>query len=408
MATNTLLTITMVTRRLLQILKNNIVFSAGVNRMYEDQFAISGAKIGDTLNIRKPSKFTVGTGASITPQNYVEETVPLVIAYQKHCAVEFSSREMTLSLDDWSRRIGEPEAVKLANEVDRDGLGLYWQVANSILSPDPSPTTSKWDTYMEAGAMLDDEGTPRDNDRTIVMGPWEQARVVSENKGLFQASTEIAEQYRKGEMGTSAGAVWKMDQNVHAHTTGARGGTPTMSATAGQTGSSIATIAWTAAAAVRVKKGDVFTIAGVNAVNPQSLQDTGKLRQFTATSDASSDASGNATINIYPPIIIAPDPRQTVTAAPAGSAPLTFLGTASTRYIQNLLYHKNAFTLAMVDLVQPNSGTFARVTDPDNGFSMRSWKDSNIMTDTHPARVDLLYGWTTLRPEMAVRVWSTQ
>jgi hypothetical protein len=405
MPTNTILTMTMITRRMIQVLRNNTVFASNVERKYQDEFAKTGAKIGDTLNIRLPSRFTVVDGPNLVPQDYKERSYPLTISFQKHTDVQFGSREMTLSLDDWSKRIGEPEAIKLANAVDVEGLSQYWKVYNSILSPAVSPTTSKWRTYLRAGALLDQEAIPRDNRRVVVTEPVEAADLVEENKGLFQSATQISEQYESGEMGKSAGLTWKMDQNVQVHTTGARGGTPTVGA-GSQSGSSLATIGWTAAAAVRLKKGDVFQITGVYATNIQSQQSTGRLRDFTVLADFSSDASGNGSIQIAPAIIGPGSPDQTVSALPAASAPLIFLGTASTAYAQNLVYHPLAFQLAMVDLVMPHSGEYARVSDAMSGISMRSWKDSDITTDSHPARVDIMGGYGVPVPEAAVRVWS--
>lgn len=405
MATNQVLTITMITRRLIQVWRNNIVFAMGADRKYQGEFAQVGAKIGDTVNIRLPARFAVQDGPALNPQNYVERSVPLTISFQKHCDVEFSSRELTLSLDDWSKRIGEPEAIKLANAVDQNGLAQYWRIANSILSPAVSPTTSKWRAYLRAAALLDQEAIPRDGQRYTVHEPVEAADLIEENKGLFQSATQISEQYESGEMGKTAGFTWKMDQNIAMHTTGPRGGAPTVT-NAGATGSSILTGNWTAGAGRRLNRGDVIQFAGVFAVNPQSLQNTGRLRDFTLLADVDSDAAGVATLPISPEIILPPDPRATVTAAPAAGALLSFLGAANTQYMQNFAYHKLAFTLAMVDLVMPHSGEFARVSDPQAGISMRSWKDSNISTDTHPARVDIMGGWAVPCPEAAVRVWS--
>lgn len=410
MATNSILTMTQFTRRLIQVLRNNIVFTATADRKYEDQFARTGAKIGDTLNIRLPARFTVQNGPTMVAQDYVERSYPLTISFQKHTAVEFGSREMTLSLDDWSKRIGEPEAIKLANAVDVEGLSQYWRVYNSVMSPLVGAGNSKWRTYLRAAALLDQEAIPRDGSRTAVIEPVESADLVDENKGLFHSATQISEQYEAGEMGKSAGMTFKMDQNIQAHTTGARGGAPIVGA-AGQSGSSLATTGWTAAAAVRMKKGDVFQITGVYAVNIQSQLSTGRLRDFTVLADFSSDGAGAGAISIAPAIIGPGSPSQTVSALPAASAPLIFnIGstayTANTTYMQNLVYHKLAFTCAMVDLVMPHSGEYARVSDPQAGISMRSWKDSVITSDTHPARVDILGGWGTPVPEAAVRVWS--
>ena len=225
------------------------------------------------MNIRLPARFTVQDGTTMIPQNYQERSYPLTISFQKHVDVEFTSREMTLSLDDWSRRIGEPEAIKLANAVDVEGLSQYWNVYNSVLSPTVGPGNSKWRMYLRAGALLDQEAIPRDGQRYAVIDPVESADLVDENKGLFQSATQISEQYEAGEMGKSAGLTFKMDQNIQAHTTGARGGTPAVGA-AGQSGSSLATTGWTASG-LRVKKGDVFQIAGVYAINIQSRRRRG-------------------------------------------------------------------------------------------------------------------------------------
>jgi hypothetical protein len=375
--------------------------------MYESQFAVTGAKIGTSLQIRKPVKYAVRTGAALDAQDYTEEYATLVVDSQRHCDVQFTSVEMTMSLDDFSRRIAEPQAIKLANEIDKDGLATYWQVANSILAPaEVSPTEdSYWYAYAQALAMLADEAAPMDDRFYICLDQWQQARVVNENKGLFQSSEQISAQYKKGMMGTSAGFEWSFDQNVAAHLTGPRGGTPVVGA-AGQSGSSLAVTGFTAAVGNRLKRGDVFTIDGVYAVNPQSLVSTGHLRYFTVTADVNSLIDGSATIPISPPIIAPPDPRATVNALPEASAPLTFVGTADTYYKQNMAYHSTAFTLASVDLMMPYTGMASRVSDPDAGLSFRMWKSSDINSDAHPSRLDTLYGWAVPRPEWAVRIWS--
>lgn len=393
----------MVTRALLADLKNNLAFTAQADRTWQREFAQEGYKIGAQLQIRKTPKFVVQSGAGFVAQNYIEEYVTLVVDQQKHVDVEFGSVEMTLSLDDWNNRIGKPQAIQLANEVDTAGLATYWQVANALLSPETA--ADKWYTYLKAAAFLDDEATPADGQRFACLDQWEEKAVVNENKGLFQSSTEIKSQYESGNMGLSAGLAWSMDQNVATHTTGPRGGAPVVNGV-NQTGSTLVTNAWTAGAGLRLKKGDVFVVANVYALNPKNRLSTGRLRRFTVTADVSSDASGNATIPLSPPIFLAPDPRQTVTRAPTTGDVLSFLGDPSTTYKQNIVAHKKAFTTAIVPLVMPTRGLAARASDPDIGVSMRVWKDSDIITDSHPARTDILFGWVCQRPEWAVRVWS--
>ena len=259
-------------------LKNNLSFTSQCSREWQREFAQEGYKIGSQLMIRKTPKFIVQSGPGFVAQNYMEEFVPLVVDQQKHVDVEFGSIEMTLSLDDWNRRIGNPTAIQLANEVDTAGLATYWQVANAMVSPETEE--DKWYTYLKAAAFLDDEACPMDGQRFAVLDQWEEKAVVNANKGLFQSSTQIKNQYEEGTMGMSAGLKWSMDQNVAVHLTGPRGGAPAVNA-GGQTGSSLVTNLWTAAAALRLRKGDVFVIAGVYAINPKNRLSTGRLRRFT-------------------------------------------------------------------------------------------------------------------------------
>jgi hypothetical protein len=404
---NSLLTISMITSELLDSFQNNLVFTRDVMRQYSSEYARPGDKIGPTLSIRLPAQLRTTSGANLSVQDYVEQSVPLTIDQQEHVDVQFSSFEMTLSLDAWRQRIGTPSGIVLANTVDKYGLAQYWKVPNAVLSPVSAPTASKFYAYLQAHALLADNGTPADGEWYAVLNQWEQAGVVNENKGLFESGPEIRRQYERGEMGMAGGFTWKWSQNVATHTTGPRGGTPTYTST-GAGGTSIVTGGWTTAAANRVKKGDIFTIAAVNAVNPVSRQDTGQLRQFTALADAASDASGNATIQISPAIIgpAGNDPHQTVTVLPTASAPLTFLGTANTVYYQNIVHEKQAFAMAMCRLQEPYSGQASYATDPDTGVAIRTWKASDISTDMHASRGDIAFGWAVTRPQWAVRVWS--
>lgn len=400
---NTLTTIQMVSRELLMMLKNNLAFAKFVNRQWEPQFAVAGAKIGANLQIRKTPRHAVQSGPGFVAENYVEEYVTLVVNQQKHVDVEMLSTELTLSMDDWSRRVARPSGTRLANEIDKDGLRCYAQVANAVLSP--TVAADKFYAYNRAHALLLQEGAPMDGDFAVCLEPMEQAAMVAANRGLFQSATQIQDQYEEGKMGRMAGADWVCDQNVAAHTVGPLGGTPVV-AGASQTGSSITSSGWTAAAALRLNAGDVIQFGGVFAVNPQTLQSTGRLRDFVVTANFSSTAGGLGAIQVSPPIILPPDPRATVTNSPADLAPITVVGTAGTTYSQNLFYHKEAFTLAVVPLVMPFSGQASRADDAEFAASLRVWRDSNITTDTHPARTDVLYGWLCQHPALAVRVYS--
>lgn len=403
MPTNTILSIGMITQEMLDAFDTNRVFSKRIMNEYSSEYAVSGSKIGPTLSIRLPARLAATSGPVMTPQDYKEESVPLTIDQQEKVPLSFTSFELTLSMDDWRNRVGNPASIVLSNKVDAYGLGLYWKCPNAIISPVPG--NAKWLAYLNAGAIMADNGAPYDGQWSAILNQYEQAAVINENKGLMQDSTQISQQYKRGLMGISGGFEWYWDQNVAAHTTGPRGGTPTYTST-GAGGTSIVTGGWTAAAALRVKKGDIFTIANVYAVNPVSLASTGQLRQFTVLADANGDASGNATLQIYPAIIGPGTPQQTVTVLPTASAPLTFLGTANTVYHQNLTLQKQFAAMAMCRLQDPFSGEASYSVDTTSGVAIRTWKASDIVNDAHLSRSDIAFGFAITRPEWATRVWS--
>lgn len=401
LAANTLLTISMITKEALRILENNLAFTKRVNRQYDDKFAIEGAKIGYVVNARKPVRYVVTTGQALSIQDATETQVPVALTTQDHVDFQFSSADLALSVDDFKDRFLQPAVAALANKIDYAGLSLYNQVASAVGTPGTVPNTLL--TYLLAGVALDNNAAPMDDNRYIVITPKMQAYIVDALKGLFQQASAISDQYVKGTMGRASGFQWAMDQNCPTHTVGPLGGTPLVN-TAGQTGASLITDGWTAAAASRLKLGDVFTIAGVFGVNPQSRQSTGDLQQFVATADTASDGSGNATIPIYPPITIS-GAYQTVDSTPADNAAITVLGAANTATPQGMAFHRDAFTLVTADLPVPKGVDMgSRVSDKQLGISLRIVRAYDINTDQWPCRIDVLYGWASLRPELACRI----
>tara|TARA_R100000808_G_scaffold24612_1_gene57167 strand:+ start:185 stop:1369 length:1185 start_codon:yes stop_codon:yes gene_type:complete len=391
----------MITREALRVLENNLTFTKTVNRQYDDRFGVEGAKIGTVLNVRKPPRYVGRTGTAISIEDATETQVAVTLDTQFGVDISFTSEDLALKIDDFSKRFISPAVATIANKIDHSGLGLYTSVYNSVGTPGTTPNALL--TYLQAGVKLDNNAAPMDGDRAICITPLMQATIVDALKGLFQQSSAIASQYRRGQMGTAIGFDWYMDQNCNTHTVGPLGGTPLVNG-GSQTGASLVTDGWTAAAASRLKKGDVFTIAGVNSVNPQSRQSTGELQQFVVTADVSSDGSGNLTAAISPSITTS-GAFQTVTGSPADNAAITVVGAASTSTSQGLLHHKDAFTLAMADLPLPQGTDMAaRVSDSQLGMSIRMIRDYDITTDKFPCRLDVLFGWAALRPELACRI----
>ena len=403
---NTLITASMIAKEALRLLENNLVFARGVSRKYEKEFSGS-AKTGGTVNVRKRAKFTVRDGATASLQDVEETQVPVTIDTQKGVDVAFTSKELALSLQDFSEQFLEPAVSDLANAVDYDLLSrTYKKVPNFTGAPGTLPSAMK--TYALGGANMDNECAPQDAKRSSLLTPLAQVELIDAQKALFQSASEIKSQYERGRMGVGAGFDFAMSQNLPVHTVGALGGTPAMNGSTSSGADEIVTDGWTAAAANRLKEGDIIQIAGVYAVNPKNKQSTGVLRTFVVTADVASDGSGNATIPIYP-AIVSTGKDQNVNALPADGALITVFGHASSYASKaspvNLQFHKEAATLVTVDLPLPKGMDMAsRISSESAGLSIRFVRGFDITNDKFISRLDVLYGYAVLYPEWMNRV----
>ena len=411
---NQLLTISMITNEALMVLENELTFSNNVDRNYDDQFAVSGAKIGATLNVRKPGRFIGTTGPALNVEDFYESSVPVTLSTQFHVDTQFTTQDLALSLDMFSDRVLKPAVAAIANKIDFDGLTTAKNNTANIVGTAGTPPTGLI-TYLTAGAYLDSEGAPRDGRRSCVIEPFTSATIVDSLKGLFVPSDAISKQYQKGMMGRdSAGMNWFMDQNVISQTFGSYP-TATLSCnTATGTGfltsgwASTSTIALTATTATAgLKQGDVIQIAGIFAVNPQNRQAYGsnKLRNFVVTSNVTVATSNTTSVTVSPAVITAGQFQNVSLASTSASAVVTPFNNTGTVSPQNIVMHKNAFTLATADLELPDGVVFAgRASDKELGLSLRCIRQYTINNDSIPTRVDVLYGWAPLYPELACRV----
>lgn len=407
---NSLLTIGMITNEALAVLENSLTFTKQVNREYDDQFAKKGAKIGDTVNVRKPVRYVGRRTAGLQVENTVESSVPVTLNNQYGCDVSFTSAELALSIDEFSNRILKPAIATVANMIDYDGLQQFKNIYNNVGVAGVTPSALL--TYLQAGVKLDNEAAPNDGERAIVINPIAQATIVDNLKGLFNSTSEITRQYMEGTMGKTAGFKWSMDQNVGVQTTGtyaalASGtGTAVTVTTAISTGSSVVTGGWTSGD--QLNAGDTFHIAGVFAVNPQNRQSTGQLRSFVVLANTGGASGGGALTITFAPAVVFSGQYQNVTSATgtvAANAVLTVEAASAIVTPQNLAFHKDAFTFATADLQLPGGVDMAkRVTSKKLGMSMRLVRAYDINADRFPCRLDLLGGWATLRPELASRI----
>ena len=412
---NNLLTISKITNEALMVLENELTFTSEVDRNYDDQFAVVGGKIGATVNVRRPGRFVGATGPALSVEDFNETSVPVTLTTQFQVATQFTTQDLALSLDMFSDRVLKPAVATIANKIDRDGLLMAKNnTANIVGTAGTAPTGLI--TYLTAAAYLDSEGAPRDGRRSCIVEPFTSATIVDSLKGLFVPQEAIGEQYRKGLMGRDSGGMnWKMDQNVQAQTFGSYSSatlscnvtTATGFLTSGWAQTSTITIGATNAAAT-LNQGDTFTIAGVYAVNPQNRQayGSGKLRSFVVTAPVSISSGGTASVTVSPAVITAGQ-FQNVSVTSTGSQTVTPFNNTGTTSSQNIIMHRNAFTLAVADLELPEGVHFAgRASDKEIGLSLRVVRQYTINNDSIPTRLDVLYGWAPLYPELACRVAS--
>jgi hypothetical protein len=391
----------MITRKALEILENNLVLTRNVNRQYDDSFAVEGAKIGSTLRIRLPDRTLVTDGAALQVQADNEQYTTLSVANQKHIGVNFTSAELTMQLDDFAERVLKPRISQLASSIDADVANAYKAIGNSVGTPGTTPATSL--VLLQAQQKLNENAAVM-SPRYATVNPAANAGLVEGMKGLFNPTDTISRQFKNGMMGMGVLGFDEvnMSQSIKQHTNGDWGTGITVTSTVTTEGATTLGISFTGSSKTW-NVGDVFTIADVYAVNPQTRESTGSLQQFTVTAAAA--GSSTATLSISPALYSAGQALATVGVLPIAGKAVTMLGSALGQYAQNLVYHKDAITFATADLLMPQGVDMAS-RQVHNGISMRIVRQYDINNDRLPCRIDVLYGYSTIRPQMACRIWG--
>jgi hypothetical protein len=387
---NSPLTSTKVTREILRVAHEKATFIKTTNLSYDDQYAKTGAKIGSDLKIRKPNKYTVRSGKTLAAQDTAETSVTLTLATQKGVDMNFSSAELTMELDDFSKRIIQPAASVLVSTLEYDYLNYVTPRAwNGVGTAGTTPASML--VFGQARAKLNQNLAPKDDNRSVQINSDAMASMVNAYSALFHDQMHIKEQYTEGFISRNSGFDWYENERIWTLTNGSDHTTVTVNDAAIADGDTALTTAGGS-----VTKGTIFTIASVNAVHPETKQDLGYLQQFTITADATTSWT-------FTPAYYATGPNQNVTALPVTAAAITLVGSASTAYEQHLAYHKDAFAFVTADLEMPNGVHFAGRENMD-GLSVRLVRQYDINNDNIPARLDILHGYEAIRPEWAVRI----
>lgn len=410
---NTTLTADIIAAEALRILDNNCVMGGLVYRGYEEEFnkKVNGYTVGESISVRRPADFTVRTGATASVQDVVEGKFSLSVDTQKGVDFKFTSEDLTLQIGQLSERVIKPAMVQLANAIDSDLLTLYKDVWNWVGTP--GQTINSFTDFAKAPERLDLGAVPQE-DRSAILSPSDQWGMLGSQTALYMQDV-AKDAYRRGKLGMIGNVDTYSSQNVQTFTAGTRDNSTPLVKGASQsttwalskdTGTmSLLTDGWDAS--VTIKRGDVFTIDGVYAVNPVTKATLPHLQQFVVKADATADATttNTTTLTISPPIITS-GAFQTVSAAPENDATITIMGTASYNYSQNLVFHKNAFSLVMVPMIAP-PGAVDVARKSYNGYSVRVIPYYDGTNDVSNWRLDVLYGKKTIDARLATRLSGT-
>ena len=398
MATFTALTPTAVTRAALAVLHQKLNFVGNINRSYDSSFAKSGARIGDSLKIRLPNEYTVRTGAGLSAQNVTETSTTLQVATQKGVDLQMTSDDLSLDIDDFSTRILEPAMSVLAANIEADALSMYKDVYNTV---DNDTAAISFLNVLQGRQKLNESLAPMDNNRFALLTPSHSAKLVDALKGLFQDSSAIAKQYKEGMMGRTGGFDFYENTLLGNHTTGTAAKTTSYvcnTSTGLTSGTATLTVS---GGSTTFLKGDIVTIADVFSVHPETKVSTGVLQQFVVTADS----GANATALAVSPTPVTSGARQNVTLVSAGAskAIVKVAAGASELMTNSMVFHRDAFTFATADLVLPGGVDFA-AREVMDGISMRVVRQYDISDDTFITRFDVLYGYKSIRPQLACRI----
>lgn len=399
---NTLLSPTEITREALRILHQKTRFISTINRQYDDRFAKTGAKIGTALQIRKPNEFVVRTGKTLDVQDVEEETVTLNVTSQAGVDMNFSSAELTMTIDDFSKRYIEPAMARLAAHLEADALSMYKDVYEEICDDGDTMTTAD---VLEGVKLLRDHLAP--DDLTLLLNTRDNVSLVNENKAVFNPQGNIAGAFREGMVQDQFMGYRRILESslMPTHATGTEtANTYRTDIAAGEDDGSNGSL-HIDTGITTFKKGDIIEIELVYDVHPESKASTGRLKRFVVTADF---AGGEGDLKISPPIIATGAKQNVDAAAQDGkiiykreSDASTAIG-ASATYGISLGYHRDAFTFATADLIMPK-GVDMAAREVYDGISIRLVRQYDINNDNMPCRLDVFYGYKTIRPELAVR-----
>lgn len=406
MANNTLTT-SIIAKTAVAILDNELTMGSKVFRGYEDEFSktVNGFKPGDTISVKRPPQFVYTSGRTAVLQDVVESSIPMRLAYDGNVAFTLSSLEQTLKIEDIATRIMKPAMVPIVNAIDQSIMSQVHKTWNWVGTAGGAVNT--YAKFLAGTERLNQMAVPGDM-RYFATNPTGRTDILGAQSGMYVEKI-AGRAYREGDMGSIDGVSTFWSQNVPSLTMGTRTNGAVNGAAQNVAFSGAQLTTWTQSLAIdglgasgTIAAGEVFTIAGVYAVNPVTKATLPFLQQFVVTTAATASGGGAATVTISPQIITS-GAFQTVSAAPADNAVVTWQGTASTAYQTPFMFHKNAFALVMKPFAKAD-GAVESSSYSYRGYSVRVTKGYDITEDNSIYRMDVLWGVEAIDPRLVTRV----
>jgi len=381
---------------------------------YSKEFGQPGAKVGRTVEVKKPQRFVGVDGALFQPEPLDNLVTPVSVTQQSGVHFQADTMEDYMSIEDWDENYIKPAAERLANKLDFAAAQYMAQRTwNLVGTYGTTPTgTTAFKQYLLAAKKLKQNLAPKEG-RCMVINSDASTEVVDALKGQFNPQATISKMFQRNRIGKDTGGMdWYETENLASLTAGAQAGTPVING-ANQTGTggnngTMQLILNGFTAATTVKQGDVFTIGSgatlVTMTNAGNYQSTPVAQQFVVEADGTADGAGNLTLTISP--AITPSGQyQNVNQVGANGASINFQSLASTASTQYLCFHETAYTVVSVPGKVPGGTDMAyQERDPETGIYLRFIRDFDTDTDIWKCRFDVYWGISPLYREHACRV----
>lgn len=397
----------------------NMPYIMTSDRGFEPDFMDQTYQPGSTVNIRKVNRYIPQRGRILTPQDTLEETVPLTIGEEYGTAIAFNSKELTLEVTKaapkYHERYISPVVQALAADLEKN-ISASAILDLNYVAGSPTAPFSDFGLVDLVNAQMTELAMPKEDDVSMVLSPRDSSALKASNQNAFNPTLNTDISF-KSQLGRYSRFQMYESPATFVHQAGTGAGTPVTSAAVTSGSTIIALSGFTASQVGVLRAGDTisFGVAGTNSaiesVNPITRDSTGQLMTFTVQSDSlgnpviNSSAGGTATIIISPAVISDPaNPRRNVSQPIPINSQVNLLG-AGLRYRVSVAYTSRALSLVMPPLARVHAPECGVAVDKETGISLRVTIGFDMVNGMDMTRIEFLAGFKW-HQEYAIKIIS--